>query len=99
MCRDKLLSVGVSTVSHAIELSNSWSNIVIIIHGLFRLFCEFTDSGHFTIRDVVYDEYSDEENSAETPAKQNRNLSARHNTGRASSTVGSQVMLVTCSEV
>ena len=49
MCRDKLLSVGVSTVSHAIELSNSWSNIVIIILVCFGCFVnlQIADTSQF----------------------------------------------------
>ena len=49
------------------------------------------DSGHFTIRDVVYDEYTDEETNHVTPTKRNRNVSTRHNNSTARGTVGSQV--------
>jgi len=50
-----------------------------------------TDSGHFTIRDVVYDGYTDEETSDVTPVKRNRNLSTRHSKSPARGNVVSQV--------
>ena len=56
--------------------------------------CKHADSGHFTIRDAVYDDDdTDEEVSAATPLKENRNSFIRNSTLRASacSATASQV--------
>jgi len=56
----------------------------------------WTDSGHYTMRDVVYDEYTDEETSDGTSMKPNRYVTTRHITSPTRSTGGSQV-LASCS--
>ena len=82
--RDLLIASPVLTTrppSHT--LWSDWSKNKPQCNSVVGLLCDYTDSGHFTIRDIAYDKYSDDDDSnAATPMKQNRTLSSRYSTGQ-----------------